>query len=401
MIRLTWKQKIGAVTGNALEFYDIAVFASISGFISVLFSHQGIEHAEYVVWGIFALRFLVRPLGGLVIGHYAKNHGVRSALILTNLMIGLATLSMAFMPVEALGKYIVVAFLLLQIVQAFSFGGEYPTLISYLHQGTDQADKSKTSSLIVASSLAGVVISLVVVYALNQLLTVEEMNNYGWRLPLLVGVLNTLMSLYVRLSLPALPLVKTVIRPMQRSRLIFRIFMVTIIGAVIFYTQNFASKMIGEELKIENLPLINSLLLLSTLAFVGWFTDKYSSVTQVFRFSSIALALCSIPLFLLLSSGDQVYMGISIFLFTLISGALLGNLAAVLWQESEGDIISLGFGYNIALSLFGGATPLIIGLLIPKGFAFVGLYVALAAIPALVILSRPNTKVNTKIQTAR
>jgi len=401
MIRLTWKQKIGAVTGNALEFYDIAVFASISGFISVLFSHQGIEHAEYVVWGIFALRFLVRPLGGLVIGHYAKNHGVRSALILTNLMIGLATLSMAFMPVEALGKYIVVAFLLLQIVQAFSFGGEYPTLISYLHQGTDQADKSKTSSLIVASSLAGVVISLVVVYALNQLLTVEEMNNYGWRLPLLVGVLNTLMSLYVRLSLPVLPLVKTVIRPMQRSRLIFRIFMVTIIGAVIFYTQNFASKMIGEELKIENLPLINSLLLLSTLAFVGWFTDKYSSVTQVFRFSSIALALCSIPLFLLLSSGDQVYMGISIFLFTLISGALLGNLAAVLWQESEGDIISLGFGYNIALSLFGGATPLIIGLLIPKGFAFVGLYVALAAIPALVILSRPNTKVNTKIQTAR
>ena len=104
MIRLTWKQKIGAVTGNALEFYDIAVFASISGFISVLFAHQGIEHAEYVVWGIFALRFLVRPLGGLVIGHYAKNHGVRSALILTNLMIGLATLSMAFMPVEALGN---------------------------------------------------------------------------------------------------------------------------------------------------------------------------------------------------------------------------------------------------------------------------------------------------------
>ena len=173
MIRLTWKQKIGAVTGNALEFYDIAVFASISGFISVLFAHQGIEHAEYVVWGIFALRFLVRPLGGLVIGHYAKNHGVRSALILTNLMIGLATLSMAFMPVESLGKYIVVVFLLLQIVQAFSFGGEYPTLISYLHQGTDQADKSKTSSLIVASSLVGVVVSLVVVYGLKELLTVE------------------------------------------------------------------------------------------------------------------------------------------------------------------------------------------------------------------------------------
>lgn len=401
MIRLTWKQKIGAVTGNALEFYDIAVFASISGFISVLFSHQGVEHAEYVVWGIFALRFLVRPLGGLVIGHYAKNHGVRSALILTNLMIGLATLSMAFMPVEALGKYIVVAFLLLQIVQAFSFGGEYPTLISYLHQGTDQADKSKTSSLIVASSLAGVVLSLIVVYALNQLLTVEEMNDYGWRLPLLVGVLNTLMSLYFRLSLPALPPVKTVIRPMQRSRLILRIFMVTIIGAVIFYTQNFASKMIGEELRIENLPLINSMLLLSIIAFVGYFTDKYSSVTQVFRFSSIALALCSIPLFLLLSSGNQVYMGISIFLFTLISGALLGNLAAVLWQESEGDIISLGFGYNIALSLFGGATPLIVGLLIPEGFAFVGLYVTLAAIPALVILSRPNKSMNTKMQNVR
>lgn len=88
-------------------------------------------------------------------------------------------------------------------------------------------------------------------------------------------------------------------------------------------------------------------------------------------------------------------------LFTLISGFLLGNLAAVLWQESEGDIISLGFGYNIALSLFGGATQLIVGLLIPQGFVFVGLYVAIAAIPALVILSRPNKTINTKIQPAR
>jgi len=401
MIRLTWKQKIGAVTGNALEFYDIAVFASISGFISVLFSHQGIEHAEYVVWGIFALRFLVRPLGGLVIGHYAKNHGVRSALILTNFMIGLATLSMAFMPVEALGQYIVVVFLLLQIVQAFSFGVEYPTLISYLHQGTDKVDKSKTSSLIVASSIVGVVVSLVVVYALKEILTVEEMNDYGWRLPLLVGVLNTLMSLYFRLSLPSLPSIKTVKMPMKRSTLTLRIFMVTIIGAVIFYTQNFASKMIGAELAIENLPLINSLLLLFTLALTGWLTDKYSSATQAFRLASIALVLCSIPLFLMLSSGNPIYMALSIVLFTLISGFLLGNLAAVLWQESEGDIISLGFGYNIALSLFGGATPLIVGLLIPEGFTFVGLYVALAAVPALVILSRPNTRINTKIRYAR
>ena len=227
------------------------------------------------------------------------------------------------------------------------------------------------------------------------------MNDYGWRLPLLVGVLNTLMSLYFRLSLPALPPVKTVIRPMQRSRLILRIFMVTIIGAVIFYTQNFASKIIGEELAITNLPLINSLLLLLTLAITGWLTDKYSSVTQVFRFASIALIFCSIPLFLMLSSGNPIYMTLSIILFTLISGFLLGNLAAVLWQESEGDIISLGFGYNIALSLFGGATPLIVGLLIPEGFAFVGLYVALAAIPALVILSRPNKTINTKIRYAK
>lgn len=401
MIRLTWKQKIGAVTGNALEFYDIAVFASISGFISVLFTQQGIEHAEYVVWGIFALRFLVRPLGGLVIGHFAKNHGVRAALILTNLMIGIATLSMAFMPVDTLGQYTVLVFLLLQIVQAFSFGGEYPTLISYLHQGTDKVDKSKTSSLIVASSLVGVAVSLIVVYVLNQLLTVEEMNDYGWRLPLLVGVLNTLMSLYFRLSLPALPPVKTVIMPIRRSRIILRIFMVTIIGAVIFYTQNFASKMIGKELAIENLPLINSLLLLVTLAITGWFTDKYSAVTKAFRWASVALMFCSVPLFLMLSSGNQVYMTVAILLFTLISGFLLGNLAAVLWQESEGDIISLGFGYNIALSLFGGATPLIVGLLIPQGFIFVGLYVAIAAIPALLILSRPSNSLHTKIKYAR
>ena len=83
---LTWKQRASAVLGNAMEYYDIAVFASISMYISQLFSNQGIEHSEFIVWGVFALRFLIRPIGGVVICRYAAQYGRKKALVFCNLL---------------------------------------------------------------------------------------------------------------------------------------------------------------------------------------------------------------------------------------------------------------------------------------------------------------------------
>ncbi|MEX6312768.1 hypothetical protein AB6G19_02330 [Providencia manganoxydans] len=72
---MKWKFRCGAALGNALEYYDIAVFAAISMYLSAELERLGYSQATEMVWGIFALRFLIRPIGGYIIGRYADRVG--------------------------------------------------------------------------------------------------------------------------------------------------------------------------------------------------------------------------------------------------------------------------------------------------------------------------------------
>ncbi|NAX23088.1 MFS transporter, partial [Vibrio sp. V39_P1S14PM300] len=114
-MKLNWKQRFGVVSGNVFEFYDIAVYAAISPYITKIFEQQGISEGGILVWIIFALRFLLRPLGGIVVGKIADEHGRKQALIFTSTLTGIATLLMACLPVEFFGQYIIFAFLILQM----------------------------------------------------------------------------------------------------------------------------------------------------------------------------------------------------------------------------------------------------------------------------------------------
>lgn len=102
---MKWRYRLGAVAGNALEYYDIAVFAAISVYLSAELERLGYESATEMVWGIFALRFLARPIGGYIIGRYADRAGKKAALVLTSQITGVATLCMALLPVHLLGSY--------------------------------------------------------------------------------------------------------------------------------------------------------------------------------------------------------------------------------------------------------------------------------------------------------
>ncbi|MDC5821227.1 MFS transporter [Vibrio europaeus] len=388
---LTWKQRSSAVLGNAMEFYDIAVFASISIYISQLFATQGIEHSEFVVWGVFALRFLVRPFGGIIIGRYADKYGRKRALVFCNLLTGIATVAMAFVPVEIVGQYVVVVFLFFQMIQSFSFGGEYPTLINYLLYDAKKTERSRVSSLIVASSIVGVIISLLIVAGLESVLSAKEMSEWGWRVPLLVGVANIIVSLYLRLSLPELPKAEAVASKSSRA-IIAKVFCISILGAVVFYVQNLASGILGKAMNIDNLALINSSILVVMLFAFAVLVDKRSSPTKAFKIGALLMLFSAVPLFALLGSNQFVWQALAVLGISSLAAIILGNLAALLWQQSDNQTTSLGIGYNIALSIFGGLTPLLVTEAMLFSPAYVGVYVAIATIPGLTVLYRFNAQ---------
>ncbi|MER5130247.1 MFS transporter [Serratia marcescens] len=383
---MKWSQRIGVVSGNAMEFYDIAVYAAISPYLSTSFEQQGFIHGQLIIWGIFAIRFLIRPFGGIIVAQYAKRNGRKSALILTSTLTGSATILMAVLPINALGFYLPLALLILQMVQAFSFGGEYPAIINYLINDCEKEQQGRISSLIVGSSLIGVIFSELIVLTLKNMLNSHQMMEFGWRIPLFIGGINILISFWFRTTLPFQKVQHSNTSNHEKTTTkTVRLFLLTIPAAVVFYIQNLASSMISAKLLAgplkETFPLINTSLLLVTVISTGQFVDRFTNSIRSFNFGIGCLFLFGIPLYYLSNSESFAILILSILGISVISAMILSNLAAALKEKSEGDDTSLGLGYNMALSLFGGLTPIIVHSLIPYGIIYVGIYISLSAIP--------------------
>ena len=139
---------------------------------------------------------------------------------------------------------------------------------------------------------------------------------------------------------------------------------------------------------VLSFAMINSATLLLCLVVVSFATDKMSTPLNSFKAGVLGIIVFGVPLFWVLDTKVVEYILIAQIIYTVMAAMVLGNLAAVLFQSSKNQLVPLGVGYNFALSIFGGLTPLVITGLIPHGFAFVGFYIAAAGLPALITLRR-------------
>ncbi|WP_174847162.1 MFS transporter [Yersinia artesiana] len=392
---MKWRFRLGAVAGNALEYYDIAVFAAISVYLTAELERQGYEQATQMVWGIFALRFIVRPLGGYIIGRYADKAGRKSALVLTSFVTGLATLCMAMLPIHLLGSYTPVALLILQMALSFSYAGEYPSLATYLFNDVARNERARISSLIVGSAVAGVIVSLAIVFLLERLLDPVTMQTVGWRIPLLLGVVNIAVSFWFRARLPAQSVL-----PERYCRVNWhkslQIFLIAVPGSVVFYAQNMSTSLIRDSLQIGNLKslyaIFSSSLILFFMLVCGWLTDKYSSSIRVFNAGIVGLIIFSVPFYFALRSDVIELVLLTQFFITINTAMISCNISSVLADVADGQTTTLSMGYNMSSTLMGGLTPLIISHLVSHDLVYAGVYISMSGFTLL--LSRLLYKSN-------
>uniref|UniRef100_UPI002E2D35E2 MFS transporter n=2 Tax=Yersinia thracica TaxID=2890319 RepID=UPI002E2D35E2 len=383
--KMKWRFRLGAVAGNTLEYYDIAVFAAISGYLSAEFERQGISQADHIVWGIFALRFIARPLGGYLIGHYADRVGRKAALILTSSIAGVATLCMALLPISVLGYYAPLVVLLLQLILSLSFGGELASLATYLFNDSASNERARITSLIVASSLVGVFASLFIVYVLEHRLTSTNMQAYGWRIPLLLGIFNIAMSFWLRIKLPAQPAINCQQRVNWAK--IVQIILIMIPSQTVFYAQNMSTSIIRESLHLGDFKnwysMLSTLFLLIILMLTGWLIDKLSTSLKASFIGIYSLILFSPCLYFLLTSDNITLVILTQFFITVTAAIILCSQLSIAAIVTDGHTANLGVGLNVSASLFGGVTPLIINAVLPFGLAYAGVYLSLSALITL------------------
>ncbi|MEQ4624015.1 MFS transporter [Providencia manganoxydans] len=377
---MKWRFRLGAALGNTLEYYDVAVFAAISMYLSAELERLGYSQATEMVWGIFALRFIVRPIDGYVIGRYADRVGKKPALILTSLITGTATLCMALLPIELLGAYTPMAILVLQMALSFSFAGEFPSLLTYLLSNAKDDERSLVSALISASSIFGVIISLGLVFTLERILDPKTMQSIGWRIPLLFGVVNIVISFWFRAKLPNQPNIGKQKISINLSQAV-NVFLLTIPGVVIFYSQNISSALILGYLEVTEFKsiyaMISSGILLLMMIIFGYLTDKYSTPIKIFNLGVMGMVVLSVPLYFIMSYNNIGLIITSQIIITVYSAMILCNSAYVFFDEARENITTLSMGFNISCALLAGGTPLLINHLISFHILYVGVFLSL------------------------
>jgi MFS transporter, MHS family, proline/betaine transporter len=196
---------VAASIGNMLEWYDFAVYALLAGYIAGNFFPPGADPATNLLktFLVFGLGFVVRPLGAVLIGSYGDRAGRKAALTLTILLMAVGTAVIAFAPTYSRAGFGAPLLLLLgRVLQGFSAGGEIGGATAFLFESAEPARRGRIAAWLQASMGMSNVLGALVAFSVTAILSVSEMQSWGWRIPFLFGLIILPVGLYLRRTLP-------------------------------------------------------------------------------------------------------------------------------------------------------------------------------------------------------
>ena len=380
--RAATKAVVAASIGNALEWFDIIVYASFAVVISKLFFPEttGVTALLYT-FGAFGVSYLVRPLGAMVLGSYGDRAGRKAALTMTIGIMMVGTAIMAFAPTAAtIGSAAGLLILLSRLLQGFSAGGEFGTATAFLIEHAPDR-KAFYASWQVATQGASMFLASLFGYGLNTWLTTEQLESWGWRVPFIFGMLIGPVGLYIRSRMsetPEFAETETVKSPLwstighNTSRVLTGaacVGLATISVYLILYMPTFAVKSLELPAYAGYLGgIISGLVTLCGVPYVGALTDRIGPVV-IMRAASVAAVVLAWPMFALLVANPTVW-GLTVVEVVLgvIMALYFGPLPALLSELFPTAIRTNGLSvsYNLGVTLFGGFAPLVLTWLIDR-----------------------------------
>ncbi|RSN12729.1 alpha-ketoglutarate transporter [Nonomuraea sp. WAC 01424] len=201
--RVPWKAVIGGSVGNLVEWYDWFVYSSFAVYFAASFFPEGDDTAKLLnTAAIFAVGFFMRPLGGWLLGRYADRRGRKAALTLTVTLMSASALLIAVAPTYAAAGYFgALVLVVARLLQGLSVGGEYAASATYLTEATPRGRRGFASSFQYVSMTAGQLVGLGLQIILQNTMSTEALNSYGWRIPFVVGAVAAAVVFYLRRSL--------------------------------------------------------------------------------------------------------------------------------------------------------------------------------------------------------
>jgi MFS transporter, MHS family, alpha-ketoglutarate permease len=198
-----WRLKaiITGSAGNLVEWYDWYAYSTFALYFAPAFFPEGNPTVQLLnTAAIFAVGFLMRPIGGWLFGRIADRTGRKAAMTLSVLLMSLGSLMITFIPsYRSIGLLSPVFLLLARLLQGLSVGGEYGTSATYLSEIATKEKRGFFSSFQYVTLIGGQLVSLGIQLLLQKVfLTPEQLHSWGWRIPFFIGALLALVVLYMR-----------------------------------------------------------------------------------------------------------------------------------------------------------------------------------------------------------
>ncbi|MEP7207208.1 MAG: MFS transporter, partial [Casimicrobiaceae bacterium] len=196
-----------AVVGNVLEWYDFAVYGYVATIIAKNFFPAGDDVAALLAtFAAFGLGFVVRPLGGIVIGRLGDTRGRKTALILTIMLMAFGTVMIGLIPSYAsIGILAPILLVVARLLQGFSAGGEWGGSTAFIVEWAPAGRRGFYGSFQQCSVVAGLLLGSGVAATLASVLTPATMEGWGWRIPFLLGGLLGPVGMYMRRNIGETP----------------------------------------------------------------------------------------------------------------------------------------------------------------------------------------------------
>lgn len=378
------RNALAGAVGNALEWYDFAIYGSLAPIIGNLFFPSGDPLTSLIAsFGVFAVGYAARPVGGVILGYVGDRIGRKTTLIISVSLMGVGTTCIGLLPTYAqIGVAAPILLLLLRLMQGMSVGGEYPGSIVFLSEHAPPKRRAIFTSLPVMGAFLGFLLGNGAAAILGGVIGDEALEQWGWRIPFVLGAVIAFSGAIFRrhMSEPStlgrlemhgdIPFVEAV---RDYWRQILQIICLTLSLAVGFYLMLvYASSYLTEYMHISTSSAfdINTyalMIMIPILAFGAYVSDLIGRKPLLY-ISSIGTLILSWPLWSLMHHQNLylVFAGQAGFAALFAIGYAALSSAIVETLPSHVRCSGVAIGYNLCQGLFGGTAPLVAAYLLAR-----------------------------------
>jgi MFS transporter, MHS family, shikimate and dehydroshikimate transport protein len=405
-----------SMIGTTVEWYDFFLYGTAAALVfnQLFFPEYDPLTGTLLAFGTYAVGFFARPVGGIVAGHYGDKIGRKAMLVLTLLIMGVATFLIGLLPTyQSIGIWAPILLLVMRLLQGFGIGGEWGGAVLMAVEHSPANRRGFYGSWPQIGVPAGLLTANLVFLLVNRSISEEAWLAWGWRIPFLLSIILIAVGMFIRLRISETPAFNQVRQTHTEARMpivdVLRTYPKEVLQAMgmriaengAFYVFSiFVLTYVVEALDLESTVALTGVLIgaaigLFSLPLWGWLSDRVGR-RPVYLFGAVFSLLFAFPFFWLMNTEATIFIWVAIILSLVLGHDAMYGPQAAYFSELFGTRVrysGASLGYQLASVLAGGLSPLIAtALLAAYGYQAVAWYLAgMAVITIIAVITAAET----------